>query len=452
MGSRGAKEQTIIAMKGLPCTGKSTLAKSLAQSIRYPIIAQDTIHQCLSSLHKSFTPQHLDGLSFDATCHIIFRQQKLGHSLIFDSPLSSPAQLTHLSKICSSSGYSIVIIECVSRDKYLWQQRFEQRDDATWRWCKPFDWYDLVKRMKSDDRYSDYDTRDVPKIVVDTTGHVEVRELAFAISTLIRAASTQPCSINYDEFVSGLRRGIVLTQRNENEEREREKYMDYSHLHVFQFCEDGNDTSIDCRACLEPISGSTYVCNVCSLALHKSCAELPHRTQIKPHDLPNFLQATPQQYSFPEIIRCSNCKSSNKDFKNCHQCLFESYIQCRLLPTILHHPCHDHPLHVKTMPVSSSYAYICRACGDPGNHICYFCYECDFECHLGCGLLPHMGKQEHHLHNLTVTSLTVRGYLEELCGACETYRNPNHWVYYCEECEFASHLRCMNFPDESDPV
>ncbi|KAL6983218.1 hypothetical protein U1Q18_016609 [Sarracenia purpurea var. burkii] len=461
MERRGVKGPVIIAMKGYPCTGKTAIGWRLAQSIRCPLIGQDCVRDCISSLRHSLqkspteAAKHLDDLSFEAICRIATRQLRFGFHLIIDSPLSRRSHLDRLLQISSSTASHLVIVECKPQDKYVWRQRLELRaavDGTAGCWYRPSTWEDLEKLFEWYDGCSDYDTGDVSKIIVDTTDHVKIRELEFAVQTV--AASPQCHCIDYQDFADLLGKGLVLTegesQRKERLKKDEEYEGHHPHYHALGLSpgveHSESDGGVTCRACLKPISEPAYKCFKCDLRLHKLCAELPHETEIKPQDFPTFLRAIPREFSFPEIVRCNHCESHNKDYKQCHECLFESYIRCALLPSVLQHPCHEHALYVKIDPISYNSGFQCQACGDPGNYICYCCYECVFKCHLACAVLPHNYKQEHHRHPLTIASLPEDDESEEfLCDACETPRNSKFWMYHCAECDFACHLSCMSF-------
>ncbi|KAH8515549.1 hypothetical protein H0E87_004132 [Populus deltoides] len=146
----------IIAMKGHPGTGKSTLASSLASSLKIPLIDKDDVRDCT----------------------IASTQLRLGLSVIIDSPLSRRAHLDRLVQVASSTGSLLVIVECKPLDEGVWRRRLEQRgkgDQASWH--KPSTWQDLERLLEGYGGSTDYDIGDVPKIVLDTSVAVSVDEL-----------------------------------------------------------------------------------------------------------------------------------------------------------------------------------------------------------------------------------------------------------------------------------
>jgi predicted kinase len=172
----------IIAMKGHPGTGKSTLASSLASSLKIPLIDKDDVRDCTVSIQNSSPATAskvlLNDLSYDVVWQIASTQLRLGLSVIIDSPLSRRAHLDRLVQVASSTGSLLVIVECKTLDEGLWRRRLEQRgkgDQASWH--KPSTWQDLERLLEGYGGSTDYDVGDVPKIVLDTSVAVAVDEL-----------------------------------------------------------------------------------------------------------------------------------------------------------------------------------------------------------------------------------------------------------------------------------
>lgn len=171
----------IIAMKGHPGTGKSTLASSLASSLKIPLIDKDDVRDCTISIQNSSpatASKLLNDLSYDVVWQIASTQLRLGLSVIIDSPLSRRAHLDRLVQVASSTGSLLVIVECKPLDEGVWRRRLEQRgkgDQASWH--KPSTWQDLERLLEGYGGSTDYDVGDVPKIVLDTSVAVAVDEL-----------------------------------------------------------------------------------------------------------------------------------------------------------------------------------------------------------------------------------------------------------------------------------
>ncbi|KAH0983763.1 hypothetical protein GBA52_010940 [Prunus armeniaca] len=88
--------QLLIAMKGHPGTGKTTLANSLASTLKLPLLDKDDVRDKLQSLQASSSSSASSVLN-DASNRVIWQiaatQLRLGLSVIVDSPLSRKGPL-----------------------------------------------------------------------------------------------------------------------------------------------------------------------------------------------------------------------------------------------------------------------------------------------------------------------------------------------------------------------
>lgn len=124
MGKQNLEDrQTIIAMKGHPGTGKSTLPHSLAKIIKFPLIDEDHFRVCTKPLQQALmlsspntTINLLNELSYDAMWYAASTQLDLGLNVIVVSPLSRLSRFERLTKLGENSGARIVIVECKPKD------------------------------------------------------------------------------------------------------------------------------------------------------------------------------------------------------------------------------------------------------------------------------------------------------------------------------------------------
>ncbi|VAH46406.1 unnamed protein product [Triticum turgidum subsp. durum] len=156
-------------MKGHPGSGKSTVARAIASSLRCPLLDKDDVRDCTLHLERAAAGSGiLNDLSYAVLWRLAERQLRLGLSIVVDSPLSRRAHLDALARLPAAL---VIIVECRPGNQDEWRRRLEERggvlaDDG---WHKPKTWADLERLVEGYQGCTNYDIGDVPRIVVDTT-------------------------------------------------------------------------------------------------------------------------------------------------------------------------------------------------------------------------------------------------------------------------------------------
>lgn len=200
-----------------------------------------------------------------------------------------------------------------------------------------------------------------------------------------------------------------------------------------------------CEGCRQLIllDTSFYNCEQCNIFLHETCAKLPKKKRHLLHQHPLTLVSRGDC-----VFYCRACECYRKGFSyTCDECNSFSFdVQCSSLPETLKHESHQHSLLLAIYSKDQ-----CKACSRLINDGYYrprfVCTECDFALCFGCASLPLVARYEYDLHDFLKLTYGVEDDSGEYyCFICEERRNPDHWFYYCEKCDFAAHIRCIFMP------
>ena len=112
----------LLAFKGLPGTGKTTLSRCLAQSLGWPLVDKDDIKDVIHAGCANSGP-----LSYTVTFQVARRQLVCGLSVICDSPLMYAESYANARRIASEANARLLVIETVLSDGQLWRERIEAR-------------------------------------------------------------------------------------------------------------------------------------------------------------------------------------------------------------------------------------------------------------------------------------------------------------------------------------
>jgi predicted kinase len=156
--------QVLLALKGLPGSGKSALAQALTRQLRWPLIAKDDIKDILLDYG---TPA--DGAAYALMLGLARRQLVQGLSVICDSPLLRTTY-DNVQRLAADTGARLVVIECRCSDEVLWRRRVEARQVDARGADRIIDW-DALLAYRSRHPDTDYVIREAHLIVETSSSH-----------------------------------------------------------------------------------------------------------------------------------------------------------------------------------------------------------------------------------------------------------------------------------------
>lgn len=121
----------LIVFAGLPGTGKSTLARTVARELRAVYLDKDTIKDCAIAVARELKiapgPDLAGPLSYELLVAVARDNLTLGLSVVLDSPAGFRQFREKVGALAKARTASLMIIECICTDEALLRQRVEGR-------------------------------------------------------------------------------------------------------------------------------------------------------------------------------------------------------------------------------------------------------------------------------------------------------------------------------------
>ncbi|KAI3463658.1 hypothetical protein Pfo_020321 [Paulownia fortunei] len=207
-----------------------------------------------------------------------------------------------------------------------------------------------------------------------------------------------------------------------------------------------------CEICLRSFSGEpAFGCNIkCrfEILVHEECAEFPTETRHPRHPQHKLKQT---KFYWWDFRRCAVCglRLVSEFGYECFWCNFYIHLLCTRSIAVtytekqtLQHP--SHPTHqLKLLNRSSSFR--CDGCGTIENGKSYVCSDCQFWIHQSCASLPSTMERENHHHHPLSLAFHLPEYYHKFgfkCDICHKKLLLNYWVYHCDLCRYAVHIKC----------
>lgn len=152
----------LIAMRGMPGCGKSTVARALSRQLGWPLIDKDDIKDILDE----HVPQS-GGLAYETMWNVARRQLLQGLSVVADSPLTFVMAYEKARAVVRETGAALAVIECRCSDEEIWRQRINARKDMLLPAHHQTDWDMFLRYRQQMLAEMDYPISDL-RLVVDT--------------------------------------------------------------------------------------------------------------------------------------------------------------------------------------------------------------------------------------------------------------------------------------------
>uniref|UniRef100_A0A7N2L5E1 DC1 domain-containing protein n=1 Tax=Quercus lobata TaxID=97700 RepID=A0A7N2L5E1_QUELO len=107
----------------------------------------------------------------------------------------------------------------------------------------------------------------------------------------------------------------------------------------------------------------------------------------------------------------------------------------------IRHFSHEHGLKLSDDEVLDNEK--CNGCCDSKISPIFRCTTCKFALDFKCATLPQTARYKQHEHPFTLRYTAEDESSEYYCDICEEERNSKHWFYYCANCDYPTHTKCI---------
>ncbi len=124
-------ERKLIVFAGLPGTGKTSLARTVARELRAVYLDKDTIKDTAMALGRELRVERISELagqlSYELLVNLARDNLTLGHSVILDSPAGYRTFREKVEQLARTSQVELKLIECICTNEGLLRDRIERR-------------------------------------------------------------------------------------------------------------------------------------------------------------------------------------------------------------------------------------------------------------------------------------------------------------------------------------
>ncbi len=145
----------LLIFKGLPGTGKTTLASQLHKKFGWKLVVRDNIKEELT--RQNIPPSEVGKESYKIMWHELDDLLSNQHSVICDTNINHPSALPELEKIVKKTGSKVIVVECYCVNEEEHKRRLDERKDQNLSSFWIDSWDKFQKYLKSNDNQGNYE-------------------------------------------------------------------------------------------------------------------------------------------------------------------------------------------------------------------------------------------------------------------------------------------------------
>ncbi|KAJ0836843.1 putative chromatin regulator PHD family [Helianthus annuus] len=176
----------------------------------------------------------------------------------------------------------------------------------------------------------------------------------------------------------------------------------------------------------------------------------PRDKEVMHFSHPHQLSRVNLQEDEENEVICSGCEDTlvGNGYKCVEpDCDFHLHESCFHLKREIIHK--SHPEHPLTLLPLAPYdnkdgEYTCNACCSDGTGFTYHCSICTYDLHITCVSLAETVKRADHKHELKLFYSCPVKDEDFYCDVCHGEVQKDRWMYYCEPCQYGTHLGCWD--------
>ncbi|XP_065635305.1 protein VACUOLELESS GAMETOPHYTES-like [Quercus suber] len=179
--------------------------------------------------------------------------------------------------------------------------------------------------------------------------------------------------------------------------------------------------------------------------VHNSCASLPRTLKVIRHKhllhlTHSYLEVGLHQSDSRFCQLCVQKVNTNYGFYYCSKCDFVAHLDCAADYRYRENLRFARTSSTSSLSIESKHN--CSCCDSKISPI-FRCTTCEFALDFKCATLPQTARYKQHDHPFTLRYTAEDDSGEYYCDICEEERNLKHWFYYCANCDYPAHTKCI---------